>query len=260
MEHKNPSGSKKPTDKTNNGILFKTTPHAGSVRTVPVPPTPGATVWASFWNFSGGFKANPSSGWSHCFNDVHHVEELAAALEKSGLRNKAAHLAMVAHNDAGRAGVVTFDPPAPGSTPEPPDWRRPAQPTSLDTLHKLEPFLLPDAMLTFHVCRSGAGWEGDHLLKTVSTVLPGRTIVAFCVYVVVGKTSSDPGNSCGTLLQGGDCEHRMLPLTPWGIAAKRARDGRIVHIPWLEKKGPEWRCANRECPTHHRREDNCDGY
>ena len=49
-------------------IPVKTNTRPCSVKVVPVPPTPGATVWASFWNFSAVYKPNPSTGWGYCHN------------------------------------------------------------------------------------------------------------------------------------------------------------------------------------------------
>jgi hypothetical protein len=57
-------------------------------------------------------------------------------------------------------------------------------------------------MLTFFSCTSGKGPEGDSLLTEVSNVLPGRTIVGFCVYVVVGRNFANTKRaiviSCGS--------------------------------------------------------------
>jgi len=258
-----PADAKKPKgeSKRGQGITVKTNPKPCSVKVIPVPPTPGVKVWTSFWNFSGGYKPKPSTGWGYCLSPFHKMEELVAFLEKSQLRNKVADLAMVAHNDEGRAGVVTFDPPLPDAKPliyE--NGRLPAGPTSPKSFKMLEPYLLPNGMLTFYVCQSGAGWEGDSLLKAVSNALPGRTIVGFCVYVVVGRNlaNNEPGNAAGSFQWGGRSEAAMDPLTPWGIAAKRAQNGEIVHKPFLEKAAPDWHCANPCCPGHKKQEHDCD--
>jgi hypothetical protein len=246
--------------KRDQGIPVTTNTEPQSVKVIPVPPTPGATVWASFWNFSGAYVARPSTGWGYCLSPFHALDELVAFLEQSRLRNKVAHLALVAHNDEGRAGVVTFDPSLPGAKPlVDENGRLPAGPTSPDAFKRLEPYLLPNGMLTFYVCRSGAGSEGEQLLTTISSLLPGRTIVGFCVYVVVGRNqaNNEPGNASGSLLRGGPSERAMTPLTPWGIAAKRAQNGAMVHKPYLEKQPPDWRCARVGCPGHEKREHDC---
>jgi hypothetical protein len=283
--------SKKPTKdmKQKNGIAFKTNPVKCSVRTIHVP-TPGPTVWATWSNFLGAYKKNPSSGWSHLICHLHSIEELIAGLEEAGLQKKIAHLALVGHNEAPwlglRAeGTVTFDPSIPGSEPVPQRGLRPSylppQPTPAKTFEKLEPYLLPDAMLSLYVCKSAAGTEGDRLLKDVSLLLPGRTIVGFTVFVVVGGDSGSfdsPGNAAGTTFcEDGKSDPELQPLTPWGKAAKRARDGEIIHVPWMEKKGtmrrvllangthadiegPPYRCANDCCLGHDSKDHDCEGW
>jgi hypothetical protein len=219
--------------------------------------TPGATVWGGFANFFADFKENPSTGWSHVLHHLHSLDEVVLGLRKARLENGVSHLALVAHNDSGRAGRVPLgqviawnDPPA------------------VATFKKLEPFLRTDAMLSLFVCISGAGREGDALLKGISKHLPGRTVVGFCMYVQVGKGGgNDPGNACGTPEFNGSCSKVVDPLTPWGKAAKRARDGVIVHVPYLERNPPDFKCANPRCPGHKTRGDekeereyNCDGW
>ena len=285
MEHgKQPNNATKPEpgkkrsnrQEPKNGTTFKTTPKKCSVRTIHVP-TPGYTVWATFYNFSGKYKENPASGWSHLLTGLQNFDELVDGLEKAGFRNKkAAHLALVGHNDAGRDGVVTFDK---GSELHPRTGRKLANITPVDSFKRLEPYLLPDAWLSLYICISGAGERGDELLKAISNILPGRTIVGFVVYVVVGLfPNNDPGNAGGTAFgEDGMSEPEFPPLTPWGKAAKRAQDGNIVHIPWREKKGvqrrithpngthedvegPPYYCANRDCCGHASKDDDCAGY
>jgi hypothetical protein len=272
-----PTKDKRPTNnkKLENAKTFKTTPEPNSVKTMPISRTPGATVWAVFNNFFVRYKADPSSGYSHLLTGLNSIDEVVDGLEKAGLRNKVAHLALVGHNEAALAGLdsrgnVTYNPPIPGSELAPPDPKGrigrdhyPAQPTPVATFKKLEPYLLPDGMLSFFMCESGGGKAGDELLKKVSLILPGRTIVGFCVPVETPNVGdSKPGEACGT--QQGACEKLMNPLTPWGLAAKRAKDNTIVHIPALEKmaqNGPPYRCANTKCPGNHPKpDDDCKGY
>ena len=265
-----PTNVKTPTDKKKPKavIPFKTTSEPNSIKTLSIPRTPGATVWAGFYNFFAGFEENPSSGYSHLLRNLHSIEEVVDGLEKAGLRKKVAHLALVGHNEALWAGLppqgtLTFDPPIPGSERVPANElapeHLPAQPTPVATLAKLEPYLLSDAMLSFFMCNSGAGKEGDKLLLEVPKILPGRTIVGFCVLIGVGKVlGGKPGNACGVVE--GRCSPQMDPLTPWGLAAKRARNDMIVHIPALERKGPPYRCANPQCPTHAKAEHDCKGW
>jgi hypothetical protein len=53
----------------------------------------------------------------------------------------------------------------------------------------------------------------------------------------------------------------MKRLTPWSIAAKRAWNKKIVHTPVLERNGPPFRCANPNCGTHEKNDDDCpDGW
>jgi hypothetical protein len=184
-----------------NGITFKTTPKKCSVRTIPVP-TPGPTVWATFYNFSGGYEPDPASGWSHLLTGLQNFDGLVNGLEKAGLRNtKAAHLALVGHNDAGRDGVVTFDK---GNELHSTTGRKLADVTPASSFKRLEPYLHPDAWLSLYICISGAGKRGDELLKAVSNELPGRTIVGFVVYVVVGRFPNNrPGNTAGTVCEDG---------------------------------------------------------
>ena len=275
--------------KPKNEIKFKTNRVDCSTRTYHVP-TPGATVWATWYNFLGTFKEDPGSGWSHLIGHLNSVEALADGLEKAGLRNKVSHLALVGHNEANWHGVratgtVTFNPPIPGGQPRPEVGLRPSyvppQPTPVEAFANLAPYLLPDAWLSLYICKSAAGPEGDALLTAVSKVLAGRTIVGFVCYVVVGSTGgfAKPGNATGTTFgEDGRSDPELVPLTPWGKAAKRAQNGLVVHTPWLEKKGtvrrvthadgthsieegPPYRCANQCCPgTHSSRDHDCFGW
>lgn len=250
------------------GIPFKTTAEPGSVKTIPIPRTPGATVWASFYNFFGAFKDDPSSGYSHLFQHLRSIDDVVAKLKGADLEHRVAHLALVGHNEANLAGLpaqgnVTFDPPASDSPLVPASEIRPAhqpaQPTAVKTFGKLTPYLLPDALLSLFSCNSGGGERGDKLLLAVSSILPGRTIVGFCVPVMLGNVgASMPGNACGVV--DGVCNPLMDPLTPWGLAAKRACDNKITHKPALERRGPPYHCANPECPTHAKATDDCKGW
>jgi hypothetical protein len=259
-----------------NKKTFKTTPKKCSVRTIQVP-TPGPTVWATFYNFSTKYEANPASGWSHLLTGLQNFDELVAGLEKAGLRNtKAAHLALVGHNDDGSDGVVTFDK---GNEPPSKTKRQLAQITPVTSFQRLEPYLNPDAWLSLYSCLSGRGERGDELLKAISKALPGRTIVGFAVYVLVSLFPKEkPGNAAGTAYkEDGKSDPEYTPLTPWGKAAKRAKNGEIIHIPRAERKG-EYRCitlpngthdnvegepyycANLDCCGHKSKDDDCAGY
>jgi hypothetical protein len=229
----------------------------------------GATVWATFYNFFSDYKEDTSSEYSHVLRHLHSIDEVVTGLEKLGLRGKVAHLALVGHNEAQYAGLpsdgtVTFNPPIPGSPKVPTDGlvlaHEPAQPTPVTTFKKLDPYLLPNAMLSFFMCNSGAGTRGNSLLIEVSKVLPGRTIVGFCVLVGVGNLGRGrPGNACGADLSK-QCWPALDPLTPWGMAAKRALDTKIIHTPALERNGPPFRRANPDCPgTHSAATHDCPG-
>jgi hypothetical protein len=268
---------------------FKTNNVQCSTRTIHVP-APGATVWATWFNFLGAFKENPSSGWSHLVSHLHSIDELVKQLETLRLRNSVRHLALVGHNESNWVGVrpdgsVTFSAPIHGGDPRPKMGLResyvPPQPTPPEAFAELAPYLLPDAWVSLYTCISAAGAEGDRLLKALSVVLPGRTIVGFTSYVVVGSSGgfADPGNASGTTFgEDGKSDPVLSPLTPWGKAAKRAENGMIVHIPFMEKhgiirrvtradgthenvEGPPYRCAAGECcPGHSSKEHDCDGY
>jgi hypothetical protein len=207
-------------------------------------------VWAGFFNFEATFEANPSSGWSHLFTDRHSLNELMASLSEAKLHGRVKHLALVAHNESGHAGVVTYGSPI--------AWSDSA---AIATFGGLGIYLRQDGMLSLYSCMSGAGREGDDLLRNVSKQLPGRTVVAFCAYVHVSKVGkNDPGNVCGQLFRNGPCDKALEPLTPWGWAAKRARNGEIVHIPTFEKKSPKYYCANGNCPGHLKAEHDCPNW
>jgi hypothetical protein len=209
-----------------------------------------ATVWAGFFNFEATFQANPSSGWSHLLTNLHNLNELMAGLSEAKLHGRVKHLALVAHNESGRAGVVTYGPPI--------AWSDSA---AIAIFGRLEIYLRHDGMLSLYSCISGGGREGDELLKKASDHLPGRTVVAFCAYVHVSKVgNNDPGNVCGQVFRDGPCDKALEPLTPWGWAAKRARNGQIVHVPALEKKSPRYLCANPKCPGHLKAEDDCPNW
>jgi hypothetical protein len=260
--------------KQESSTTFRTHPKKCSVKTIHVP-TPGYTVWATFYNFSGQCHPNPASGWSHLLTGLQDFDALVSGLEAAGLRDKkAAHLALVGHNDAGRDGVVTFDK---GGELHPKTGRKLARITPVDSFKRLEPYLHPDAWLSLYICISGAGERGDALLKAISALLPGRTIVGFAVFVVVGLfPNNNPGNAGGTAYgEDGREEPEYTPLTPWGRAAKRARDGKIVHVPWKERKGqyrtvtlpnghhedievPPYYCSD-DCCGHIGKDDDCPG-
>jgi hypothetical protein len=242
-----------------------------SKKTIPVAQTPGATVWATFYNIFSSYQGKPGGGYSHVIENFHSIDELASQLEGLGLRNKVAHLALVGHNEAAfsnqkEMGTVTFDPPLPGTSSVPDPLGRlgrdhpPPRPTSPNAFAKLAPYLLGDGMLSFFMCWSGGGQPGSELLKNVSSILPGRTIVGFCVSLEIGSGgANDPGNVCG--VDEGQCSPAMKPLTPWGLPAKRAWMGKIIHEPALSRKGPPFHCANPHCPGHSDQRHDCpDGW
>jgi len=183
----------------------KSNPVASGQKVNVIASSSGATVWAAFANFEGSFEANPSNGWSHLFNHLHTFEEVIDDLDKANLRGGVSHLALVAHNELGRAGAVTYGSPIVWDT----------VPLFDELFNRLGLYLRSDSMLSFYSCVSGAGREGDDLLKAVSIMLPGRTIVAFCTYLQAGKSGTNaPGNVCGQTYSTGPCDPDLFPLTP----------------------------------------------
>lgn len=138
----------------------------------------------------------------------------------------------------------------------------------------LKQYLTPTAMLTFYSCIAGAGQEGTGLLTAISTRLPGRTIVGFDVYGLMGSAGlpNAPGNMAAQM---GGAAGLAMPrqgslgsnLTPWGYNAKWAHNGRLVRIPMVEQMfkvdrdgGHRNRCANEACLGHATPQQRCQAW
>ena len=216
----------------------------------------GATVWASHNMVDVDWKNTPTSGWSHLFKHVRGLGDICEAMKGAGLQDGVSQLGIIAHgNDAGQ---VLLD--------------RPLRPETVESFsgefHELAKYLRTDGILTFYSCIAGFGKMGSALLAAISSLLPERTIVGFEVSGVVSKGDGErppPGRVWGTT----DDPTLFSPvpnkaigmLNPWNPFAKRARNGRIVHITIGEQnERPNKTCANPACPGHGKPGDLCPGW
>lgn len=219
----------------------------------------GATVWASHSAVGTAWKNRPkTSGWSHLLEHVHGLEDICQALDKEGLRGRVGHLAIVSHGDDW--GQVKLDPVLTVGTVTSPFYR--------NAFNELSNYLLPDGMLTFCACVAGKNEPGSRLLVAISNLLRGRTIVGFEVFGVVNIAFGGPGNDSpgivrGTMSISGDGlpDAEIGALHPWCRFAKRARNGRVVHMPMLEQRNrSDMTCANPSCPGHRHPSHACPGW
>jgi hypothetical protein len=199
------------------------------------------------------WRNTPTSGWSHLFLHVHGFREICSRMRAEGLRNGVSHLAIVAHgNDDGQ---VLLDRPL---TPE-------TIGQFVEEFVELRDYLREDGMLTFYACKSGAHERGSRLLAQISSYLPSRTIVGFEVFGLVNVAGAGESDSPGKVW--GSEMSQFIPgsvyprIDPWCPLAKRARDGKIVHVPAREQdRRPGRRCANPACPGHAKSTDSCPGF
>jgi hypothetical protein len=239
------------TDLTVPGPLGKTTVASRERATS----GPGATVWASHNMVKANWENTPTSGWSHLFLHMHGFRDICSRMKKEGLRNGVSHLAIVAHgNDDGQ---VLLDRPL---TPE-------TIGQFVEEFVELRDYLREDGMLTFYACVAGRGERGSQLLTKISEYLPSRTIVGFEVFGLLNidnmndRSVDPPGRVWGS------SESQFFPgshyptLHPWFPSAKRAKDGKIIHLPANEQdRRPGRRCANPACPGHAKSTDSCPGF
>ena len=181
--------------------------------------------------------------------------DLADSLERARLRGAVNQLAIVAHGD--QPGVVQLDRLLMGSNVS----------SLAADFAKLKPYLTADGMLTFYSCIAGKDELGSRLLIEVSRLLPGCTIVGFEIFGVIGPAGlkNDPGSMKGTGMAleqlAVDPRAQLGRLDPWCKFAKRAKNGKIVHLPVLEQNGRfNKRCANPACPGHSDPSHSCPGW
>jgi len=183
------------------------------------------------------------------------LASLVDYLERSHLRGGVNQLALVAHGD--EAGVVQLDRnlTARNSSEFEADFG------------KLKDYLTFDAWVTFYSCIAGKEQRGTDLLVSVSRLLAGRTIVGFEMFGLIGPAGSlnSPGTMKATesslpqIAIMASSQHGLLnPWCPW---AKRARDGKLLHIPALEQNGRfNKTCANPGCSGHSSPYHSCPGW
>jgi len=210
-----------------------------------------ATVWAYR---VGAWAKKPESGWSHTVQ-MRGLSDLMESISSAGIRGTVTHLAIVAHGD--QPGVVQLDRLLTGANVS----------NFTSELSALRWHLTRDAMLTFYSCIAGQGERGSRLLVEISRQLPGRTIVGFEVFGLIGPMglTNMPGHMIGTdtaLLQFAmDPRNQLGRLDPWCPFAKRVRDARVVHLPMLEQNNrPRKTCANPACPGHEHPRHSCQGW
>lgn len=211
--------------------------------------TGGATVWAYR---VGDWSRAP--GWGHVF-EFRGLGDLISSMEDAGLQGKVSQLGIVAHGDL--AGRIELDR----------DLTVETMPRFYADLATLTRFLSPDAWVTFYSCIAGSAKEGSELLISISKHLRGRTIVGFVLYGLIG-----PGKNAAGAVKASETQYPSVAmdpkqhathgyLDPWCRFAKRAKDGRIVHIPILEQNSrPGFACANPACPGHGEPSHSCIGW
>ncbi|MES1165976.1 MAG: DUF4347 domain-containing protein [Verrucomicrobiota bacterium] len=210
-----------------------------------------ATVWAYR---VGAWQQKGETGWSNTMQ-MRGLSDLADSMERAKLRGMVSHLAIVAHGD--QPGVVQLDRILMSSNVS----------SFLADFANLKPYLTGDGMLTFYSCIAGKDQPGSRLLTEVSRILPGCTVVGFEVFGLIGPSglSNAPGSMIGTdtpLLQLAMKPRSQLGrLDPWCRFAKRARDGKVIHLPVLEQNGRfNKKCANPSCPGHADPGHSCKGW
>jgi len=211
-----------------------------------------ATVWAYR---VGAWTRDPSTGWSHTL-EMRGLGDLMSSMDGGRLQGIVTHLAIVAHGN--EPGVVQLDRTLDSTN---------TASTFAAELNRLRRYLTRDGMLTFFSCIAGQGEQGSELLVGLAKQLPGRTIVGFELFGLIGPSGipNAPGNMVAT--EASNPQVAMDPrsqhgrLSPWCPFAKRARDGKIVHIPILEQNGrPNRTCANPRCGGHDRAGQSCAGW
>jgi hypothetical protein len=211
-----------------------------------------ATVWATK---VGSWTKDPSTGWSHTFAIKNGLLELAAQMDTAGLNGTVTRVGIVAHGN--QPGVVQLDRELRYNT---------VASFALD-FQALIPFLTVDAMLIFYSCIAGKDTPGTQLLSGISGFLPGRTIVGFEMYGLIGPAGlpNAPGNMDAVsseimqlaVKEGG----RYGKLGPWSMFAKWARNRSLVRMPYLEQsRRPNKTCANPKCPGHSKGNHACPSY
>jgi hypothetical protein len=210
-----------------------------------------ATVWA---HRVGAWTRNPATGWSHTLQ-MNGLGDLTRAMDRAGLKGVVTQLGIVAHGD--QPGQVILN--------------RQLTAATIDVfrfeLNGLRSYLTRNGILTFYSCIAGKGEAGSRLLVALSNQLPGRTVVGFELFGLIGPPGipNAPGNVIATetslaqLAMDQRAQHGRLH--PWCPFAKRARDGQVVHLPILEQAGrPNRTCANPQCRGHSQPSHSCSGW
>jgi hypothetical protein len=183
------------------------------------------------------------------------LTDLVDSMERSKLQGAVTHLAIVAHGDS--PGTVELEHPlTAGSIPY-----------FATAFERLNGFLARDSWVTFYSCIAGKDEPGTRLLAEISRRLPGRTIVGFELFGLIGPPGALNAPGTMTAIETPIAQLATNPraqhgnLNPWCPFAKRARDGKVVHLPILEQNGRLGkRCANPACPGHVSPYHSCKGW
>lgn len=203
------------------------------------------TVWAAR---VGNWVKGPSWEYLVPFSSLSNLD---SQLENKGLRGRVTQLGIVAHGD--QPGLVALDR----------DLTVKTLPEFYLEISTLAQYLAPDAWVTFYSCVAGMGKEGSDFLINISKHLRGRTIVGFELYGFIGGMNEAGKMKASETPYAGvavdpkkDATHGYL--NPWCRFAKRAKDGRIVHLPELEQNNRRnFTCANPSCPGHGAPSHSC---
>lgn len=195
---------------------------------------------AGVWAHRVGAWTSSGPGYQHVF-PIRGLDDLLHRLKLSpGLRGQVDRLGIVAHGD--RDGVVRLEPTILNAFTV---SRR-----LTEHFEKLRIYLTPRAFMSFESCIAGAGADGSALLTAVSRQLPGRTIVGYEVFGLIGREGlpNTPGRvqeRTNALVDGG----RRAFLTPSSIFAKWARDGNVIRWAMYGRDGSN-HCGAPGCPGH----------
>jgi hypothetical protein len=204
-----------------------------------------ATVWAAR---IGNWHSDTSSGWSHNLG-FNALSDLLTTLGDEGLRGRVNRLGIVAHGDVG--GLVQLDRNLTVSTLS--SFSR--------ELNALKDYLTLNAMLIFYACVAGRAEPGTRLLRELSQILEGRTIVGFNVYGCYSPHPSVPGQMRSSLMPSCSTGSTGGPMSPWNEHAKWAYQGWIARWPYDEQiRRDSYRCGYPSCDGHRNPRDRCTGW
>ncbi len=238
----------------------------------PASPGPTVSVWAPHALATAGVSWAPGNGWTTVlpegFTSLSSLYmQLGTMQDESGdLRGRVASLGIFAHGpggaSSGNGGELYIDPTLNVHALR----RRPSSHWALArrVLRLLgRSFLTPDAQVVLFACGGAAGSGGSALLRELSLLLPGRTVIGFVTTGAFAHGVSTAGNVIDTLVTGppgGDLVGYPR-FEPDGHSAKHAMDGSIVrwenakamYVAWWSRRSADERDAARSTASRRGR-------